>query len=86
MKAYDDAAAGAYFVTVCIHGRVHWFGEIRDGKMELNEAGRIAARQWIGLQEHYDCMTIDEFCVMSNHFHGILSIAGNGRDCSLLFD
>lgn len=41
LKNYDYAAAGAYFVTVCVQGRTCLFGEIMNGAMVMNEAGRM---------------------------------------------
>ena len=84
LKGYDYSQAGRYFVTVCTKDRIHWFGDIRNGKMILNESGRIAAEQWKWLGNQYDTVTIDEYCIMPNHLHGIIGIAvGNGRDRSL---
>ncbi len=37
LKDYDYSREGAYFVTICTHGRACLFGEIGDGKMVLND-------------------------------------------------
>ena len=55
------------------------FGEVKAGAMILNDYGQIAGKQWIWLPEQYPYVELDEFVVMPNHFHGILSIVGNGR-------
>jgi len=44
LQGYDYSQAGAYFVTVVTRQRECLFGEIADGNMRLNEAGKIV--QW----------------------------------------
>jgi len=34
-------------VTVCTHHRACLFGEIVDGEMRLNEAGRMVQEEWL---------------------------------------
>ncbi len=56
----------------------------------MNSFGEIVADQWRWLHEQYLYLTMDEFVVMPNHFHGIVNISdivrdsavGNGRDRS----
>jgi putative transposase len=38
---YDYAQVGAYFVTICVQERRYLFGQIVDGVMRLNDAGRM---------------------------------------------
>lgn len=87
LKNYDYSKPGAYFITICVKNRKCVFGEIRNGKMFLNEWGKIVHQQWEWLHHQYDYLIMDEFVVMPNHFHAILiiadNIAGNGRDRSL---
>lgn len=44
LKGYDSSREGAYFVTICTHNRLCLFGEVVDGQMRLNEAGRVVER------------------------------------------
>jgi len=89
LQNYDYTREGAYFITTIVKDREHVFGKIDNGQMLLNEYGRIVEQQWKWLFGHYDYMKIDEFCVMPDHFHGIIWIVdpefsvGNGRDRSL---
>lgn len=32
----------AYFITICTKDRVHYFGEVVDGKMQLSPIGQLA--------------------------------------------
>ena len=41
LKGYDYSQPGAYFITICTQGRECLFGEIVDGEMVLNDAGRM---------------------------------------------
>lgn len=61
------------------HNRKHHFGEIRDGVMHLSEIGRELEKQWLqtaGIRADMN-ITLDEFQIMPNHFHGILGIGRN---------
>jgi len=69
-----DYAEGRYFVSVCTHERECLFGEIIDGEMRSNEIGRIAYKCWEEIPQHFVNVGMDEFQVMPNHLHGILTI------------
>ena len=77
LKDYDYSSDGAYFVTICTENKTEYFGEIQNGKMILNEYGKIAQKQWLWLAEQYDYVKLDEWIVMLNHLHGILIIENN---------
>ena len=74
LQGYDYSKAGAYFVTLCTQDRECLFGDIVDGEMRLNDAGRIVANSWEWLAEQYDHVSLDEYIVMPNHAHGIIVI------------
>lgn len=78
LQGYDYSQAGAYFVTVCTQNRECLFGDIVNGEMRLNEAGRIVADEWLKTAEIRDEIELDECVVMPNHFHGILVIYDRG--------
>lgn len=90
LKGYDYSRQGCYFVTICVHERVEYLGEIKNGMVLLNPYGEIVRNQWLWLSEKYSYVGLDEFTVMPDHFHGILSIkninVGNGRDRSLQYN
>src|SRR3990170_4206137 len=82
LPAYDYAQAGAYFVTVCTQNRECAFGEVVDGKMVLNEPGRMVETVWRELPQHYPGIEVDTLVVMPNHVHGIIMLVGAGpRAC-----
>ena len=74
LKGFDYTQSGAYFVTICTQGRTCLFGEIVDRKMNLNGAGRMVEKCWNDIPVHFPHVELDEFVVMPNHVHGILSI------------
>jgi putative transposase len=72
LQGYDYSQNGAYYVTICTHGRECLFGEIVDGTMRLNEWGSIAQAEWLQTPIIRPYVDLDEFVVMPNHFHGII--------------
>jgi putative transposase len=84
LKGYDYSRPGAYFITICVQDRHHLFGEIKSGKMVLNEFGLIVAEEWKRSEEIRKEIKLDAFVVMPNHIHGILVIntlsVSNGFD------
>ncbi|WP_107788026.1 transposase [Nitrosomonas ureae] len=77
LQGYDYSQAGAYFITICTHDRMPLFGEIVDGVMVLNTAGQIVEKCWGAIPEHFPQVTLDEFVIMPNHVHGIITIGTN---------
>ena len=78
LKSYDYTQDGYYYVTLCTQDRVEWFGMIEDGKMILNGYGKIVSICWNDLPNHYANVKLDEYIIMPNHFHGIITIVGAG--------
>jgi putative transposase len=76
LKEYDYSQAGAYFVTICTRDRECLFGDIVDGEMRLNNAGRMIQRWWYESAEKFKNIELDQSVVMPNHFHGIIKIVG----------
>jgi len=70
---------GLYFVTINTKFGEPYFGEIVDNKVELNEIGREVEKQWLLTTSIRPDMnlSLDEFIVMPNHFHGIIGIGPN---------
>ena len=77
LKDYDYSQAGVYFITTCVCRRECLFGEIVNGKMELNAIGRIVVEEWTKTENIRKNVILDEFVVMPNHFHGIMFFSEN---------
>ena len=76
LKNYDYSQAGAYFVTIDIQNRDHLLGNIVNGEMVLNDAGKMIDEQWNALKERFPSVDLDIYQIMPDHFHGIIVIVG----------
>ena len=74
LKGYDYSRAGAYFITIVVQGRLCSFGDVVDGEMSLNGAGKMIHRVWDRMPGRFPSVEMDEFVVMPNHIHGIMII------------
>jgi len=72
LQSWDYANEGAYFITICTHNRLHYFGEVKNGKMVLSRIGVIANLMWHEIKNHAINIELGDFIVMPNHVHGIL--------------
>ncbi len=81
LRDFDYSQTGAYFVTLCAWNKECLFGDVVDNEMRLNDFGRIVVREWSRTHEIRKEIALDEFCVMPNHIHGIISIVG-ANGCS----
>jgi putative transposase len=79
LSGYDYAQSGAYFMTICTHNRQYLFGDIADGEMQLNDAGRMVERCWNDIPTHFPHVELDAFVVMPNHVHFIVVNMGHGE-------
>ncbi len=74
LRGYDYTQPGAYFITIVTYGRLHLFGEIIGGVMQMNPCGQIISDFWSAIPTHFPNVQLDEFIVMPNHIHGIIMI------------
>lgn len=79
LKYYDYSQAGYYFVTICTELKRHLFGEIVDGIMILNDAGRMIERWYFELHNKYYNIELPQYIIMPNHVHFIIAIAGDDQ-------
>ncbi len=74
LKGYGYTSPGAYFVTICTQGHVCIFGDVVDGEMVLNTAGRMVQAVWESIPERFPTIKSDVYTIMPNHFHAIVVI------------
>jgi putative transposase len=74
LKGYDYSRQGRYFVTLCVQDRRHFFGEIINQEMYLNEAGLMIEKWYLELENKFPSIQCHEYVVMPNHFHCIIEI------------
>jgi REP element-mobilizing transposase RayT len=67
LKGYDYSQNGAYFLTICTRNRELYF-ETYSGLKEIVE------QNWVKLPGRYPNLVLDEFIIMPNHIHGIITV------------
>lgn len=77
LKEFDYTQPGAYFITICTVNRECMFGTIANGIVQLNHAGIKIRDCWLWLEQQYPRIKLDEFVIMPDHLHGIISIQNN---------
>jgi REP element-mobilizing transposase RayT len=94
---WDYGNNAAYFITICTHNMIHYFGEISPAPVETrliaSLPGKIAESCWLDIPNHFPYAQLDSFVIMPNHVHGIIVINkqfttdnGNSVDVSNGFD
>jgi REP element-mobilizing transposase RayT len=73
---FDYGLCGAYFVTICTAAATAELSIVSSNGLVLNDAGRMAAQQWLALRRRFPSISLDTFIVMPDHIHGILEIKG----------
>lgn len=75
LKGYDYSRSGLYFVTICCQDKAHLFGHVENGKMVLNDPGRMVVKWYDELTSKYPDKKCHVMVVMPNHVHFILENA-----------
>ena len=76
LPGYDYAQAGLYFVTICVQHRECLFGQVLNGEMIHNDAGKMLLRWYGELENKFAAIRCHEMVVMPNHFHFIVANVG----------
>ena len=71
---FDYSSEAIYFVTICTQNRVHYFGKVESGKMNLSNFGKVAYEKCIWLENQYPYVEIHNFIIMPNHIHILFEI------------
>ena len=77
LKGYDYSKAGMYFITICVKNRKCLFGDIKNGKLTLNDAGQMIEEWYRELENKFPDIKYHEMTVMPNHFHCIIENTGS---------
>lgn len=75
MPGYDYREEGGYFVTICTAQRRCVFSRIEEGEVRLHSYGRIVVEEWERTAAIRPEVTLSNYVVMPNHFHGIVLLA-----------
>lgn len=73
-KGWDYSQTATYFITICTYNRALFFGKICQQIMGLSQIGLVANWLWQQIPNQFPYVELDEFIVMPNHIHGILTI------------
>ena len=79
LQGYDYSQAGLYFITICCHNRECLFGDITEGEMVLNDAGKIAVECWMEIPKHFPNAVLHEHIIMPNHIHGVIELVDDNN-------
>jgi len=63
-----------YFVTICTQDKEYFFGEIKNGEMNLNDIGKIVQEELLQTPIIRSNIFLDTWIVMPNHLHIIIEI------------
>ena len=74
VQGYDYTQAGAYFITICTRDRECLLGKVVNGKVQLNDTGRLVESVWLQTATVRPDIELDAYVVMPNHFHAIFFI------------
>ncbi len=82
LRTHDYAAGGTYYVTICAEERRRLFGVVVNGRMALNDAGRMVTHWFRELENKYPDVLCDAFVCMPDHVHFVVRTGfesnGNG--------
>lgn len=67
---------------MCVQNHECLLGEVVDGKMKLNDRGKMVKGVWKQMFEKYPDIDLGEYSVMPNHLHGIVVINAVGAGLS----
>ena len=73
--AYDYAANGAYFVTICTQNRAKILSDIVGDGFPVPKPIGLVSEEWIHrIPEKYPNVTVDQYVLMPDHIHLLLRI------------
>ncbi|MBS3915786.1 MAG: transposase [Bacteroidetes bacterium] len=76
-KNWDYGKICTYFITLCTHNKISFFGEKINGQIELTRVGEIARTIWFSIPDHHPHITLDDLVIMPDYIHGILRLNAN---------
>ena len=81
LTTWDYTIAWWYYVTINTFNHKEYFGEIKNGKMELNEIGKIAEEELLLTPKLREYVELDDYVIMPNHIHAIIIINESVETC-----
>lgn len=73
---WHDYKGGEYFVTICTKDRVHYFGEVCGGEMQLTSIGEMLKQEIENTEKiRGGDVSIPLYVIMPNHVHLIVVVS-----------
>ena len=72
LRGWDYSNNGCYFITIVTAERQMLFGDIREGKMVLNEMGQIVQNEFFKSFEIREELFLGAFVLMPDHLHTVI--------------
>ncbi len=72
LRGWDYSNNGCYFITIVTAERQMLFGDIREGKMVLNEMGQIVQNEFFKSFEIREELFLGAFVLMPDHLHAVI--------------
>lgn len=64
----------SFFITICVKDRICCLSDIDEsGKIINTDIGSIVENTWLSIGDFFENISLEEFVVMPNHFHGIIT-------------
>lgn len=85
LKGYDYSSNASYFLTICSDKRQEIFSQIMYDNtvganiVRLSKIGQKIENCILKIEEIYPCVFVDNYIIMPNHIHLILTIDTNRR-------
>lgn len=77
LQSWDYGKDAACFITIYTHDRIHFLGEVKNGRMQYSLAIAIAFVFWNEIKNHAKNIEFSKFVNIPNHSHRILILNGN---------
>src|SRR3989338_6896190 len=67
-------------MIICSRGREKYFGEVKEGIVELSEIGEAVKEELLKTMEIRPNVNIDEWVIMPNHVHVIVALDNQNNE------
>ena len=74
LKVWNYSQPWWYYVTINTKDHAEYFGKVENGKMKINDLGKIVESCWEEIPNHFESVELDYYMIMPNHVHGIIII------------
>jgi putative transposase len=83
IPGFDYTSPGSYFITISVKNKEKDLGKIINEKMELSVIGKVANALWKKIPQKYPNALLDEFQIMPDHIHGIITLVKHEEEKDL---